>query len=274
MNPFSKGAVDILLQPGEIAPALYLFGRTSQFLERAYENQDADEEDHVDEDILIEDFVFDIESKFKAQGWMLRPAALEKLRAYATEWAGAFPDTPMYWEEKYGICVKDAQNFNGDFVIGMIQALQINYDLPPIQFQYIAQHENLRPDVCIGYAVHVEADHVVFKSTENILEDLDASLKRLTDHIVNHRNEDVLALLETGRLDLDEHDGRALKWAVRSKNVDAFKLLLEHGARNDWPELVEMVDDHAEMKAILQASVMASRIDSKKTSPGIRRSGV
>jgi len=274
MSPFSSGAVDIILQPGETAPALYIFERTSQFLERAYENQDADEEDHVDEDILIEDFVFDIASKFKSQGWMLRPAALEKLRAYATEWAGAFPDTPMYWKKMCGICVKDAEKFNGDFVIGMIQALQINYDLPPMQFQYIAQHENLRPDVCIGYAVHVEADHVVFKSTEDILEDLDRSLKRLTDHIVNHRNEDVLALLETGRLDLDEHDGRALKWAIRSKNVEAFKLLLEHGARNDWPEIAEMVDGHEEMKAILQASVMASRIDSKKSSPGIRRSGV
>lgn len=273
MKPFSKGAVDILLQPREIAPAVYMLDRTSEFLDRAYKNLDDKYEDCIDLDILIEDFVFDIESNFKDQGWPLRPAALEKLKAFATEWVGVYPETPMYWSMPYGLCIKDEQNFKGDFVIAVIQALQLNYDLPPIQFQYIAQHEDLIPHACMGYAVHVEADHVVFKSTEDILLDLGSSLKRLTDHIVNHRNKEVLALLD-GRLDLDEHDGRALKWAVRSQNVEAFKLLLEHGARNDWPELAEMVEGHEEMKAILQASVMASRIDSKKASPGIRRAGV
>ena len=274
MKPFSKGAVDILLQPREIAPALDILDRTSHFLNRASENLYKKNENHIDEDILIEDFVADLASNFRSLGWPLRPDALERLKTFATEWAGAFPECPMYWSMPYGICIQDEQNFKGDFVIAVIQALQLNYDLPPIQFQYIAQHEDLIPHACMGYAVHVEADHVVFKSTEDILLDLNPSLKRLTDHIVNYRNEDVLALLEDGRLDLDEHDGRALKWAIRSKNVDAFKLLLEHGARNDWPELVEMVDDHAEMKAILQASVMASRVNSKKASPGIRRAGV
>ena len=126
MKPFSKGAVDILLQPTEIAPALHLFERTSQFLERAYTNLDAKEEAHVDETILIEDFVFEIESNFRAQGWPLRPAALEKLKAFATEWGCAFPDTPMYWSMPYGICIKDEQNFKGDFVVAMIQVLQVN----------------------------------------------------------------------------------------------------------------------------------------------------
>lgn len=270
MKQFSIGAVDILLQPREIAPAIELLDRASQFLERANANLDANHEARIDEDILIEDFVFELESNFRAQGWPLRPAALEKLRAFATEWAGAYPETPMYWSMPYGICIKDAQNFNANFVAAMIQTMQVNYDLPPVQFQCIVQSRDLEPDAYLGCAVHVEADHVIFKSTREILEDIGASLKRLTDHIVNHRNEEVLALLD-GRLDLDEHDGRALKWAVRSQNVEAFKLLLEHGARNDWPELAEMVEGHEEMKAILQASVMASRIDINKPSPAIRR---
>ena len=275
MKPFSRGAVDILLQPNEIAPAVYILDRTSEFLDRAYENLDDKDEDRIDLDILIEDFVFDVESNFKDQGWPLRPSALERLRTFATGQTGNFPESPMYWSMPYGIFIKDEQNFKGDFVIAVIQVLQLNYDLPPIKFQYIAQHEDFRPnDVCIGYAVYVEADHVVIKSTEDLLLDLDQSLKRLTDHIVNHRNEEVLALLESGHLDLDEHDGRALKWAIRSKNVEAFKLLLEHGARNDWPGLAEMVGGHEKMKAVLQASVMASRIENKKTSPGIRRAGV
>lgn len=274
MKPFSRGAVDILLQPNEITPAVYILDRTSEFLDRAYENLDDKDEDRIDLDILIEDFVFDVESNFKDQGWPLRPSALERLRTFAAERAGDFPESPMYWSMPYGICIKDEQNFKGDFVIAVIQALQLNYDLPPVQFQYIAQHDDLRPNVCIGYAVHVEADRVIFKSTEDLLLDLDQALKRLTDHIVNHHNEEVLALLESGHLDLDEHDGRALKWAIRSQNVEAFKLLLDHGARNDWPGLAEMVGGHEEMKAVLQASVMASRIENKKTSPGIRRAGV
>ena len=275
---FAMGAVFIPLKEDEIAPAMHLIARVAGYMNEMCQNLDDDHTAIIDESDLAEKLVSDLKFDFDQQGWSIRTATIEKVQGYIKHWAGFVPDFPHYFSDNDGIQIVDAKNFDIEFVSNVIQMLQINYELPPIEFQAIIKYEQLKPDVCVGFAAHVEADHVVCMSTDEFLDELNKKATRLVDYIAQNETEKALEHIHSGKEDLDAFEGRAIKWAFRRGNVDVFKALVEHGARIDWPELNTLLGHHPEMKAIVQARIMKTTVEIENeergatvASPALRR---
>lgn len=258
---FSMGAVFIPLQQHEIAPSMHIINRVTAFANESYKSLDEKGLPQVDQSEMVDQFVSGLKFDFIQKGWPIKKETLDKFESYATEWFGFTGELPHYFDDADGIQITDHQNFEVEFISNVIQMLQINFDLPPIEFQAIMRYEKLRPDVCVGFAAHVEADRVFFKSTDEILDDFNKKANRLVDYIAQGDTEKAIKNILSKKEDLDAFDGRAIKWAVRKENVVLFRALIEHGARFDWPELNSLIGQHPEMKAIVQSKVMKATVE-------------
>lgn len=271
MSPFSMGAVDIPLKKHEISAAKIIFNVIDTLAGNVCEN-DA-HQDGVPVDDLIDSMLAYIEESLDA-ATPFSSDARDCLKTHALEWASLLPNVPELDEYEYGLRIIDAASFSNSLVSGYIQTLQHLFDLPPISYQYIAMHEPLRPDVTVGYAVEVSKENVFFKSTADVLNEKDQHAQTFHDHIRFGRVEEAIACIESGLNNLDEFDGRALKWAARNDQPRIFKALLEAGARHDYPEIEKLTQESMEMKSALQAHKMEALIATEKKQCVIRRNSL
>lgn len=272
MSPFSMGAVEIPLKPHEIKPALKLFSAITTFSEKVYENEMIQEPRDTEE--LIEDLIHDVRTAFAQVGAELPESAIHCLSLHAEEWGALMPSSEDPERTECGLMICDARSFSNSMISGYIQTLQHIFDLPPISYQYIAMHEDLRPDVAIGHAVEVSREKIFFVSTTDVLNENDKKAQGLHDHIRFGRLEEALEEIASGKHDLDEKDGRALKWAARSDQPKIFKALLDAGVRYDYPELEKLIEGSPEMKSALQARKMEALISIEKTWGVVRRASL
>ena len=269
MSPFSMGAVDIPLKKHEISAARIIFDVIDELAGNVCEN-DA-HQDGVPVDDLIDSMLAYIEDSLDA-ATPFSSDARDCLKTHALEWASLLPIVPELDEYESGLRIIDAASFSNSLVSGYIQTLQHLFDLPPISYQYIAMHEPLRPDVAIGYAVEVSKESIFFKSTVDVLNEKDQHAQTFHDHIRFGRVDEAIACIGSGKHDLDEFEGRALKWAARNDQPRIFKALLDAGARHDYPDLEKLIQDSLEMKSALQAHKMEALIAIEKKQSVIRRS--
>ena len=277
MSPFSMGAVDIPLKKHEISAARIIFDAISTFSNDVFENETHQDAAPVDD--LIDAMMIRIEDGLDA-ATPFSSNAIACLKTHALEWASLLPTVPELDEGESGLRIIDAVSFSNSLVSGYIQTLQHLFDLPPIRYQYIASyqyiamHEPLRPDVTVGYAVEVSKENVFFKSTADVLNKKDRQAQTFHDHIRFGRVEEAIAGIESGLNNLDEFDGRALKWAARNNQPRIFKALLDAGARHDYPDLEKLIQDSLEMKSALQAHKMEALIAIEKKKSVIRRNSL
>lgn len=268
MSPFSMGAVTIALKPHEIDAAKVVFEAISTFSSEVFENEMR--QNAVPEDDLIDNMIRRIEDGID-ETTPFSSEAIACLKAHALEWVALLPAVPELDEDESCLRLVDAESFSNSLVSGYIQTLQQMFDLPPISYQYIAMHEPLRPDVTVGYAVEVSKENIFFKSTADLLNEKDRQAATLHDHIRFERVDEAIAFIESGLHDLDEFDGRALKWAARNNQPTIFKALLNAGARHDYPDLEKLTQESMEMKSALQARKMEALIAIEKKQSVIRR---
>lgn len=268
MSPFSMGAVSIALKPHEIDAAKVVFEAISAFSDELYENEMR--QNAVPEDDLIDNMIRRIEDGLD-ETTPFSSEAITCLKTHAMEWAALLPTVPEIDEDESELRLIDAVSFSNSLISGYIQTLQQMFDLPPISYQYVAMHEPLRPDVAVGYAVEVSKESIFVKSTADVLNEKDQHAQAFHDHIRFGRTDEAIACIESGLHDLDEFDGRALKWAARNDQPRIFKALLEAGARHDYPEIEKLTQESMEMKSALQARKMEALIAIEKKQSVIRR---
>lgn len=254
MNHIQPGVVNVPLSGHEKAIARTLYETIEIFLHSAYECADNTEL------LLVDDLIHDVKLLFSTKGWIVPDEATQCLSYHARNWVEICPDVFQIAEGEKGIIISYDRHFNFSLISGYIQILQRMLDLPPISFQFVQAATPSKPDVAVGYLAEISSDAIYLIDTNTLLQKRNNAAQTFFDHIRFGREDPAIKCIESGYIDLDAFDGRALKWAARYNHVTIFKKLLDGGARYDIPGLEHLVETSGEMKAALQSRIMKDEI--------------